>query len=114
MEFGPIFKWRRSINKKSSSSEEYDKIKELIALAGEDDLGENYSASKSGGNLRNTGIHACGVIITQVILLILFLWLPPKIQIVCDAVWQLGGGNCWMLKMDFLGWKPLPYKTRLN
>jgi DNA polymerase-3 subunit alpha len=32
--------------KKAVRPEEYDKIKELIALAGEDDLGENYSASK--------------------------------------------------------------------
>jgi DNA polymerase-3 subunit alpha len=47
--------------KKAVRPEEYDKIKELIALAGEDDLGGNYSTSKSvEGNLRNTGIHACG------------------------------------------------------
>jgi DNA polymerase III alpha subunit len=32
------------------------------------------------GNLRNTGIHACGVIITSDIQ-ILFLWLQPKIRI---------------------------------
>jgi DNA polymerase-3 subunit alpha len=39
MEFGPVFKWRWSLKKKAVRPEEYDKIKELIALAGEDDLG---------------------------------------------------------------------------
>jgi DNA polymerase-3 subunit alpha len=39
MEFGPVLSEDEALIKKSSSSEEYDKIKELIALAGEDDLG---------------------------------------------------------------------------
>jgi DNA polymerase-3 subunit alpha len=47
--------------KKAVRPEEYDKIKK-IALAGEDDLGETIQQAKV--NLRNTGIHACGVIIT--------------------------------------------------
>jgi hypothetical protein len=40
---------------KKKQSEEYDKIKELIALAGEDDLGRNYSASKSGREFKKYG-----------------------------------------------------------
>jgi len=47
-------------------SEEYDKVKELIELANANDLGgETIQQAKIlEGNLRNTGIHACGVIIT--------------------------------------------------
>jgi DNA polymerase-3 subunit alpha len=45
-----------AINKKSSSSEEYDKIKKLIS-GGEDDLGGNHSTSKSVG--RNLRRHTC-------------------------------------------------------
>jgi DNA polymerase-3 subunit alpha len=47
------------------SSEEFDKIKELIGIAKEDDLaGEIQQAKILEGSMRNTGIHACGVIIT--------------------------------------------------
>jgi DNA polymerase-3 subunit alpha len=51
---------------KAVRPEEYDKIKELIGLANEDDLGGEtiQQAKVLEGNLRNTGIHACGVIIT--------------------------------------------------
>jgi transcriptional accessory protein Tex/SPT6 len=51
MEFGPVLSEDEALIKKAVRPEEYDKIKELIALAGEDDLGGNYSASKSVGNL---------------------------------------------------------------
>ncbi|WP_295337451.1 DNA polymerase III subunit alpha [Flavobacterium sp.] len=47
-------------------AEEYDKVKELIELANGKDLGSEtiQQAKILEGNLRNTGIHACGVIIT--------------------------------------------------
>jgi DNA polymerase-3 subunit alpha len=47
-------------------SEEFDKVKELIRIANSEDLaGETIQQAKVlEGNLRNTGIHACGVIIT--------------------------------------------------
>lgn len=47
-------------------AEEYDKVKELIELANGNDLGSEtiQQAKILEGNLRNTGIHACGVIIT--------------------------------------------------
>lgn len=47
-------------------AEEFDKVKELIELANGNDLGSEtiQQAKILEGNLRNTGIHACGVIIT--------------------------------------------------
>lgn len=52
--------------KKALRSEEFDKVKELIAIAKEENLaGETIQQAKVlEGSLRNTGIHACGVIIT--------------------------------------------------
>jgi DNA polymerase III subunit alpha len=52
--------------KKAVRSDEFDNIKELIAIANEGDLaGETIQQAKVlEGSLRNTGIHACGVIIT--------------------------------------------------
>jgi DNA polymerase-3 subunit alpha len=51
--------------KKAVRPEEYDKIKELIALAGEDDLGGNHSTSKSVGREFKKYGHTClWVIIT--------------------------------------------------
>ncbi len=46
--------------------EDFEKIKELIALSKENGLGSEtiLQAQILEGNLRNTGIHACGVIIT--------------------------------------------------
>jgi DNA polymerase-3 subunit alpha len=54
------------VKKALKSSEEFDKIKELIGIANEDDLaGETIQQAKIlEGSMRNTGIHACGVIIT--------------------------------------------------
>lgn len=52
--------------KKALRSDEFDNVKELIAIANEDDLaGETIQQAKIlEGSMRNTGIHACGVIIT--------------------------------------------------
>ena len=52
--------------KSALRAEEYDKVKELIELANGNDLGSEtiQQAKILEGNLRNTGIHACGVIIT--------------------------------------------------
>jgi DNA polymerase-3 subunit alpha len=68
---------KRHYKKKRFGPEEYDKIKELIGLANEDDLGGEtiQQAKVLEGNLRNTftlveSLH-------QVILQILFLW-PAK------------------------------------
>ena len=52
--------------KKALRSDEFDAVKELIAIANEGDLaGETIQQAKIlEGSMRNTGIHACGVIIT--------------------------------------------------
>ncbi|MGG7036201.1 MAG: DNA polymerase III subunit alpha, partial [Flavobacterium sp.] len=54
------------VKKALKSSEEFDRVKELIGIAKEKDLsGETIQQAKVlEGSLRNTGIHACGVIIT--------------------------------------------------
>jgi DNA polymerase-3 subunit alpha len=52
--------------KKAVRSDDFERIKELILMAHENDLaGETIQQAKViEGSLRNTGIHACGVIIT--------------------------------------------------
>ena len=52
--------------KKILRPEDFEKIKELKGISNDDDLsGETIQQAKIlEGNLRNTGIHACGVIIT--------------------------------------------------
>ncbi len=61
-----IFTLEKDKLKAALRSDEYDKVKELIELANSEDLGaETINQAKLlEGNLRNTGIHACGVIIT--------------------------------------------------
>lgn len=52
--------------KKAVRSDEFDRVKELIQIAQDGDLGGEtiQQAKVLEGSLRNTGIHACGVIIT--------------------------------------------------
>jgi DNA polymerase-3 subunit alpha len=57
--------------------------------------------------LRNTGIHACGVIITPVTLLILFLWLPKDSDLYVTQFDNSVVETAGLLKMDFLGLKTL-------
>lgn len=54
------------IKKALKSSDEFERVKELIDIAQENSLaGETIQQAKIlEGSLRNTGIHACGVIIT--------------------------------------------------
>lgn len=61
-----IFTFDNEQLKKALRAEEFDKVQELIALANAGDLGGEAitQAKLLEGNLRNTGIHACGVIIT--------------------------------------------------
>jgi hypothetical protein len=81
--------------KKAVRPEEYDKIKELIGLANEDDLGGEtiQQAKVLEGNPRNTGIHACELS-HQVILQILFL--------AKDSI-------CMLLNLITRSWKVLVY-----
>jgi DNA polymerase III subunit alpha len=96
--------------KKAVRPEEYDKIKELIELAGEDGLGGEtiQQAKVLEGNLRNTGIHACGVIITPSDITDFVPVATAKdsdlyVTQFDNSVVETAG----LLKMDFLGLKTL-------
>ena len=96
--------------KKVLRPEEFDKVKELIALAKGSDLGsETINQAKIlEGNLRNTGIHACGVIITPSDIT---NFVPVATAKDSDLyVTQFDNSvveSAGLLKMDFLGLKTL-------
>lgn len=91
-------------------AEEYDKVKELIELANANDLGSEtiQQAKILEGNLRNTGIHACGVIITPDDIT---NFVPVATAKDSDLyVTQFDNSvveSAGLLKMDFLGLKTL-------
>ncbi|TBX70642.1 DNA polymerase III subunit alpha [Flavobacterium silvisoli] len=91
-------------------AEEFDKVKELIELAKGNDLGgETIQQAKIlEGNLRNTGIHACGVIITPDDIT---NFVPVATAKDSDLfVTQFDNSvveSAGLLKMDFLGLKTL-------
>jgi DNA polymerase-3 subunit alpha len=96
--------------KKILRPEDFDKIKELIQLAKEEDLGGEtiQQAQILEGNLRNTGIHACGVIITPSDIT---NFVPVATAKDSDLyVTQFDNSvveSAGLLKMDFLGLKTL-------
>jgi DNA polymerase-3 subunit alpha len=98
------------VKKALKSSEEFDKIKELIGIANEDDLaGETIQQAKIlEGSMRNTGIHACGVIITPSDIT---NYVPVTTAKDSDLyVTQFDNSvaeSAGLLKMDFLGLKTL-------
>ncbi len=96
--------------KKAVRSDEFDNIKELIAIASEGDLaGETIQQAKVlEGSLRNTGIHACGVIITPSDITDFVPVATAKdselyVTQFDNSVVESAG----LLKMDFLGLKTL-------
>ena len=96
--------------KKAVRSDEFDSIKELIAIANEGDLaGETIQQAKVlEGSLRNTGIHACGVIITPSDITNFVPVTTAKDSVLYvtqfdNSVVESAG----LLKMDFLGLKTL-------
>ena len=90
--------------------EDFDKVKELIALGKASDLGGEtiQQAQVLEGNLRNTGIHACGVIITPDDIT---NFVPVATAKDSDLyVTQFDNSvveSAGLLKMDFLGLKTL-------
>nr|WP_288834963.1 DNA polymerase III subunit alpha [uncultured Flavobacterium sp.] len=98
------------VKKSLKSSEEFDKVKELIGIANEDDLaGETIQQAKIlEGSMRNTGIHACGVIITPSDIT---NYVPVTTAKDSDLyVTQFDNSvaeSAGLLKMDFLGLKTL-------
>jgi DNA polymerase III subunit alpha len=101
---------KEDLIKKAVRPEEFDKIKELIGLAKETDLGGEtiQQAKVLEGNLRNTGIHACGVIITPSDITD---FVPVATAKDSDLyVTQFDNSvveSAGLLKMDFLGLKTL-------
>ncbi len=96
--------------KKVLRQEDFEKIKELIAINSGDDLSSEtiQQAQILEGNLRNTGIHACGVIITPSDIT---NFVPVATAKDSDLyVTQFDNSvveSAGLLKMDFLGLKTL-------
>lgn len=105
-----IFSMDQAALKQALRAEEYDKVKELIELANEGSLSsETITQAKIlEGNLRNTGIHACGVIITPSDIT---NYVPVATAKDSDLyVTQFDNSvveSAGLLKMDFLGLKTL-------
>ncbi|CCG54369.1 Probable DNA polymerase III, alpha and epsilon subunits [Flavobacterium indicum GPTSA100-9 = DSM 17447] len=98
------------VKKALKSSEEFDRVRELIDIAKSEDLsGETIQQAKVlEGSLRNTGIHACGVIITPDDITNFVPVTTAKdsdlyVTQFDNAVAESAG----LLKMDFLGLKTL-------
>jgi len=96
--------------KKALRSDEFESVKELIAIANGGDLaGETIQQAKIlEGSMRNTGIHACGVIITPSDIT---NFVPVTTAKDSDLyVTQFDNSvaeSAGLLKMDFLGLKTL-------
>ena len=96
--------------KKVLRQEDFEKIKELVAITNGDDLSSEtiQQAQILEGNLRNTGIHACGVIITPSDIT---NFVPVATAKDSDLyVTQFDNSvveSAGLLKMDFLGLKTL-------
>lgn len=91
-------------------SEEFDKVKELIALAQEDSLAAEtiQQAKILEGSMRNTGIHACGVIITpDDITKFVPVTLAKDSDLYVTQFDNSVAESAGLLKMDFLGLKTL-------
>jgi len=96
--------------KKAVRSDEFEPIKELISIANQNDLlAETIQQAKIiEGSMRNTGIHACGVIITPSDIT---NFVPVQTAKDSDLyVTQFDNSvaeDAGLLKMDFLGLKTL-------
>lgn len=96
--------------KKALRSEEFDKVKELIAIANESSLaGETIQQAKIlEGSMRNTGIHACGVIITpDDITKFVPVTTAKDSDLYVTQFDNAVAESAGLLKMDFLGLKTL-------
>jgi DNA polymerase-3 subunit alpha len=96
--------------RKAVRSDDFEKIKELISIANEDDLaGETIQQAKIiEGSMRNTGIHACGVIITPSdITNYVPVALAKDSELYVTQFDNSVAESAGLLKMDFLGLKTL-------
>ncbi len=96
--------------KKALRSEEFEKVQELINIAnGEDLAGETIQQAKIlEGSLRNTGVHACGVIITPSdITNFVPVTTAKDSDLYLTQFDNSVAESAGLLKMDFLGLKTL-------
>jgi DNA polymerase-3 subunit alpha len=96
--------------KKAVRSDEFERISELIDMANQNDLSSTtlHQAKLLEGSLRNTGVHACGVIITPEDITNFVPISNAKDSEL--AVTQFDNAvveSAGLLKMDFLGLKTL-------
>ncbi|WP_417366107.1 DNA polymerase III subunit alpha [Flavobacterium beibuense] len=110
MKLAKIFNLDPNALKGALRAEEFEKVQELIGMADAGDLaGETIQQAKVlEGSLRNTGIHACGVIITPDDIT---NFVPVSLAKDSDLyVTQFDNSvveSAGLLKMDFLGLKTL-------
>ncbi len=99
-----------NVVKAALKGDEFDKVKELIAVAQEDSLaGQTIQQAKIlEGSMRNTGIHACGVIITpDDITKFVPVTLAKDSDLYVTQFDNSVAESAGLLKMDFLGLKTL-------
>jgi DNA polymerase-3 subunit alpha len=110
LKLAKIFSLDPAALKAALRAEEYEKVVELIAMADGSDLTSEtiQQAKVLEGSLRNTGIHACGVIITPDDIT---NFVPVSVAKDSDLyVTQFDNSvveSAGLLKMDFLGLKTL-------
>lgn len=111
MKLAKIFTMDQNAFRGALRSDEYDRVQELISLAngGGDLTSETIQQAKVlEGSMRNTGIHACGVIITPDDIT---NFVPVSVAKDSDLyVTQFDNSvveSAGLLKMDFLGLKTL-------
>ncbi|MFY7730708.1 MAG: DNA polymerase III subunit alpha, partial [Flavobacterium sp.] len=110
MKLAKIFTMDQNALRGALRSDEYDRVQELIALANGGDLTSEtiQQAKVLEGSMRNTGIHACGVIITPDDIT---NFVPVSVAKDSDLyVTQFDNSvveSAGLLKMDFLGLKTL-------
>lgn len=110
LKLAKIFNLDANSLKAALRAEEFEKVQELIALADAGDLSAEtiQQAKVLEGSLRNTGIHACGVIITPDDIT---NFVPVSVAKDSDLyVTQFDNSvveSAGLLKMDFLGLKTL-------
>lgn len=97
--------------KLKNNNDNLEKALELIRISkGNDDNSKTINQAKVlEGSVRNTGIHACGVIITpDDITNFVPVALAKDSEMVCTQFDNSVVESAGLLKMDFLGLKPLP------
>ncbi|SEL61357.1 DNA polymerase III, alpha subunit [Aquimarina amphilecti] len=107
---GKIFGVDEATLKKKFRSDELEKVNELLKIAEGDDLeAETLNQARIlEGSVRNTGIHACGVIITpDDITKFVPVALAKDSDMYCTQFDNSVVEDAGLLKMDFLGLKTL-------